>query len=405
QGAIASVDGAGDQEPIVLDWDGSNWTVGGGGELNTSVIAGGSDETQVQLGIWDDTIGSSSEGSVIQYTFGSSLDTTTAAIDSIEFEIDPSPPQEYPDAVVTPGENPAGNPSDGIGIDFNDDTITDIYFDTDSGGTPGNGNTFSFDTNPNVPPAEYSDATLRGDQTEAIIDLDGSGNESDNEDIRFTFTDPLKFGGSTHPYNDRSEIDFDIIGSTSWSPIDKSEITQSGYFSFTTDFLGGDFGSTENEIELDIGTVYDGINFVNDSMSTTQFAKASSTVFQDADGYAAGDLQSVDIASDGVITGVYSNGELIPLFRVGLAKFLNNYGLSNEGGNLFSETRDSGTAITNKPGENGLGTLSPNSLEMSNADISEEFVNMITTQRGFQANSKTVTTTDEMMQTVINMKR
>ncbi|MGM0644549.1 MAG: flagellar hook-basal body complex protein, partial [Thermodesulfobacteriota bacterium] len=210
---------------------------------------------------------------------------------------------------------------------------------------------------------------------------------------------------STHPYNDRSEIDFDIIGSTSWSPIDKSEITQSGYFSFTTDFLGGDFGSTENEIELDIGTVYDGINFVNDSMSTTQFAKASSTVFQDADGYAAGDLQSVDIASDGVITGVYSNGELIPLFRVGLAKFLNNYGLSNEGGNLFSETRDSGTAITNKPGENGLGTLSPNSLEMSNVDISEEFVNMITTQRGFQANSKTVTTTDEMMQTVINMKR
>ena len=88
-----------------------------------------------------------------------------------------------------------------------------------------------------------------------------------------------------------------------------------------------------------------------------------------------------------------------------LAKFLNNYGLNLEGGNLYSETRDSGAAITNKPGENGLGTISPNSLEMSNVDISEEFVALITNQRGFQANSKTITTVDDMMSTVIQMKR
>jgi len=409
QGARASVSSAGNTAPITLDWDGSDWSVSGGGDLNTGIITAGSDETQVQLAIWDTAIGTgtSTEASIIQYTFGSSLDTTTAASDSIEFEIDPSPPQEYPDAVVTPGQNSSGAGTNGIGIDFNADTVTDIYFDvTAGGGTVGTVDTFSFDTDPDVPPAEYPDATLRGDHTEAIIDLDGSGNEADNEDIKFTFADPLKFGEeSTHPYNDRSEIDFDIVGSTAWTPIDKSEITQNGYFEFTTDFLGGDFGSTENDIQFDVGTVYDGTNFVNDSMSTTQFAKASSTIFQDADGYSAGDLQSVDVGSDGIITGVYSNGELIPLFRVGLAKFLNNYGLSNEGGNLFRETRDSGAAITNKPGENGLGTISPNSLEMSNVDISEEFVNMITTQRGFQANSKTVTTTDEMMQTVINMKR
>ena len=75
------------------------------------------------------------------------------------------------------------------------------------------------------------------------------------------------------------------------------------------------------------------------------------------------------------------------------------------GGNLFSETRDSGDAITNRPGENGLGTISPSSLELSNVDISEEFVDMITTQRGFQANSKTITTVDTMIDTAINMKR
>ena len=75
-----------------------------------------------------------------------------------------------------------------------------------------------------------------------------------------------------------------------------------------------------------------------------------------------------------------------------------------EGGNLFSETNDSGQAITNRPGENGLGTIAPNSLEMSNVDISDQLVKMIEIQRGYQGNSKTITTVDEMLQTVINMK-
>ena len=139
-------------------------------------------------------------------------------------------------------------------------------------------------------------------------------------------------------------------------------------------------------------------------MSTTQYSKSSSTIYQDADGYASGDLESVDVSADGTITGNYSNGQLIPLFRVGLARFYNNYGLMSEGGNLFTETNDSGEAITNRPGENGLGTIAPNSLEMSNVDISTELVKMIEIQRGYQGNSKTITTVDEMLQTVINMK-
>mgnify|MGYP006275229163 CR=1 FL=1 len=389
-----------------LWWLGDQWSLSSSGPATTTATFGttnielndtASNDTTALFDLWyDDPAGAST----IQYTFGSAL--STAGGQSISFFTDPTPPKEYADAVLTS----SGVTGTGVAIDLEDNNTKDLTINPTAGGdTVDSGSNFVFTTDPNVPPAEYANATLRGDETQAIIDLDGSGNESDNEDIKFTFADSLKFGGSTHPYNDRSEIDFDIVGSTAWTPIDKNEIAQTGYFSFTADFLGGDFGSTENDIQFDVGTVYDGTNFVNDSMSTTQFAKASSTIFQDADGYSAGDLQSVDVGSDGIITGVYSNGELIPLFRVGLAKFLNNYGLSNEGGNLFRETRDSGAAITNKPGENGLGTISPNSLEMSNVDISEEFVNMITTQRGFQANSKTVTTTDEMMQTVINMKR
>lgn len=246
------------------------------------------------------------------------------------------------------------------------------------------------------PFVDYPFAKISGDKDKAIINLDGSTGENDKEDIVFSFKDSLV---------NTSSISCDLNGSNAWTKIDKLELEKTGYFNFKTDFLGGEFGATESMIKLDMGTQYVNQAFTKDAMSTTQFAKASTTVYKDADGYPAGSLESVDISIDGTITGSYSNGELIPLFRVGLAKFLNNNGLFSVGGNLFRETRNSGSAITNRPGENGLGTLSPNSLEMSNVDISEEFVNMITTQRAFQANSKTVTTVDDMLNTVIGMKR
>ncbi|MCD4741849.1 MAG: flagellar hook-basal body complex protein [Desulfobacteraceae bacterium] len=389
--------------PVIFEWTGAAWGDSTGadtfvsGGLNFDILNSVSDNTTVSALMWG-AGGPLSGAAIINYTFGTPI--TTVANQTIQFEIDPAPPREYPNAVLVP----ASAPVDGIAIDFDQDSSIDLTFDVGAG-VPVANNTYIFDIDPNVPPYEYPYATLDGDETEAIIDLDGSGNDSDNRDIVFSFTRALRYGASTHPFDDRAVIAFDILGSTAWTEIDKEDIAQSGYFSFIGDFLGGEYGTTEQWIELDLGTVYDGTNFENQSMSTTQYSKASSTVFQNADGYSAGDLQGVDIASDGIMTGIYSNGELIPLFRVGLAKFLNNFGLSNEGGNLFRETRDSGTAITNKPGENGLGTLAPNSLEMSNVDISEEFVAMITTQRGFQANSKTITTTDDMMQTVIQMKR
>jgi flagellar hook-basal body protein len=390
--------------PVMFEWDGSAWGDSTGadtfvsGGLNFNILNSVSGTNTVSALMWDAAGGGPLTGAAtIVYTFGTPI--TTVANQTIEFEIDPAPPLEYPNAVIL-----ATATADEIAIDFDQDSSIDLTFDVGAG-VPALNDIFHFDIDPNVAPAEYLNATLDGDETEAIIDLDGSGNDSDNRDIVFSFANPLSYGPSTHPFDDRSVIAFDILGSTAWMEIEKEDIAQSGYFSFVADFLGGDYGTTEQEIQLDLGTIYDGTNFENQSMATTQYSKSSSTVFQNADGYAAGDLQEVDVASDGIMTGVYSNGELIPLFRVGLAKFLNNFGLSNEGGNLFRETRDSGVAITNKPGQNGLGTLAPNSLEMSNVDISEEFVAMITTQRGFQANSKTITTTDDMMQTVIQMKR
>lgn len=131
----------------------------------------------------------------------------------------------------------------------------------------------------------------------------------------------------------------------------------------------------------------------------------SSTLFQSQDGYAAGILQNVSVSREGVLSGHYSNGQVIELYAVTLATFTNRHGLRREGGNLFAETLESGPALTGQAGSSGKGTIDGNSLEMSNVDMATEFVRMITTQRGFQANTKVITTTDSMLGEVIAMKR
>jgi len=195
---------------------------------------------------------------------------------------------------------------------------------------------------------------------------------------------------------------YDLTTGT-WTDRDEAVDLTNGYFTLAPDFLGG----SPLTVELDFGSVYSSGagSWLNDSLSTTQFATSSTTIFQSATGYGAGDLQSVSVATDGVITGQYSNGEVIPLYRVALAKFQNMQGLYKEGGNLYRETRLSGVPITARPGTNGLGSISPNSLEQSNVDIATEFVKMIITQRGFQANSKIITVTDQMLSELINLKR
>jgi flagellar hook protein FlgE len=139
--------------------------------------------------------------------------------------------------------------------------------------------------------------------------------------------------------------------------------------------------------------------------STTQYPMASTTNFQTQDGYAPGSLTNVTVSTDGTISGNYSNGQVLNLYQVTLASFNNPWGLTRLGGNLFGETYESGVAYTNAPGVGSLGNINPNSLEQSNVDLATEFVNLITTERGYQANSKVITTTDEMLQELLQIKR
>ncbi|MCM0754887.1 flagellar hook protein FlgE [Desulfovibrio aminophilus] len=131
----------------------------------------------------------------------------------------------------------------------------------------------------------------------------------------------------------------------------------------------------------------------------------SSTLFQSQNGYTAGVLLNVSVSRDGVLSGQYSNGQTLELYSLTLATFTNQWGLRREGGNLFSETLKSGPALTGQAGSTGKGTVDGNSLELSNVDMATEFVNMITSQRGFQANTKVITTADSLLGEVIAMKR
>lgn len=161
------------------------------------------------------------------------------------------------------------------------------------------------------------------------------------------------------------------------------------------------------EIEVDGSTLgADDIKMKLDFSNVTMFAADCSVKPTNVDGYTTGNLVTFNIGSDGMLTGIYSNGQQQPLGMVALASFSNPAGLQKVGDNLFIPTTNSGDfnkAV--QAGSEGVGSLSPGTLEMSNVDLSREFTDMIITQRGFQANSRIITTSDEMLQELVNLKR
>lgn len=146
------------------------------------------------------------------------------------------------------------------------------------------------------------------------------------------------------------------------------------------------------------------LNVQIDFNSLTQVAGASSAEGR-VDGWPTGTLESFTFDSAGIISGSYSNGETRILGQVAVANFANAAGLQKKGKSLYVESNNSGTADIGAAGTSGRGTIAPSSLEMSNVDLAEEFTQMIITQRGFQANSRVITTSDELLQELVNLKR
>ncbi|MCR4817958.1 MAG: flagellar hook-basal body complex protein [Fretibacterium sp.] len=137
----------------------------------------------------------------------------------------------------------------------------------------------------------------------------------------------------------------------------------------------------------------------------TQFASETTTKAVYQNGYAMGILEDYSVGSDGTITGNYTNGQRIPLYRVALATFANQQGLEKVGESMFRATINSGNANIDAAGVNGKGSILSQNLEMSNVDLTEEFTHLIIAQRGFQANTRVITTSDQILEEVVNLKR
>ena len=137
----------------------------------------------------------------------------------------------------------------------------------------------------------------------------------------------------------------------------------------------------------------------------TQLAGQSTIQMRSQDGLPMGTLQSFYIDQNGLITGNYTNGMFECLGQIALASFANAAGLDKLGGNLYAQSTNSGLPTVVKPGTADAGSLASGHLEMSNVDLAEEFANLIIVSRGFQANSRVITTGDEMLQELLNVKR
>ena len=180
------------------------------------------------------------------------------------------------------------------------------------------------------------------------------------------------------------------------------KLDQEGIISFNEDGSYSDVDS--NEITFSPANAQD-LKIELDFTQFTQYADTFTGKFLSQNGYTSGALESFTIDQNGVIVGSFSNGLTRNLGQVALAKFANPGGLVRTGSTMFAETANSGTAQIGSPGVPGYGQIAPSSLEMSNVDLSEEFTEMIITQRGFQANSRIITTSDEMLQELVNLKR
>jgi len=147
------------------------------------------------------------------------------------------------------------------------------------------------------------------------------------------------------------------------------------------------------------------LDFSYDFSNVKEYAGDFTITFTGQDGFTAGYLEEVSVDSRGILNGSYSNGERRQLAQLTIATFANPAGLTKVGNNLYTVSNNSGLPDEGVPGVSGRGMINPETLEMSNVDLSQEFVDMIITQRGFQANSRIITTSDKILEELVNLHR
>jgi len=240
-------------------------------------------------------------------------------------------------------------------------------------------------------------------------DLDAAAAVGDTHDMSVTVYDAL---GSAHSLN----VTFTNTapGAWDWSVSSPDCTVTAGTGSVTFDgtgkltafdYPGGGTsltmtpanGADPFDIEIDAGTIGD-IN------GLAGFGHASNAVITQQNGYQSGDLESISIDAHGVVSGAFSNGVAHPLAQIALAQFNNPSGLLREGDSTYAQSANSGIPVIGFSGTTSVSTITAGALENSNVDLSEEFTSMIIAQRGFQANARVITTSDSMLNELVNMQ-
>lgn len=185
-----------------------------------------------------------------------------------------------------------------------------------------------------------------------------------------------------------------INGSTSFNFKTDGTLDTAGFVMPSITFTPA--GAEEVKIGMDPGSGINGI---------THFQNSSTAVLRDQDGYTMGTLQNFSIDRTGKITGAFTNGTTADLAQIVLADFNNPTGLLRTGDNMYAVSGNSGGAVLGFPLEGSQSFITSGALEMSNVDLAQEFTNMIVSQRGFQANGRVITNSDQMLEEVVNLKR
>ncbi len=164
-------------------------------------------------------------------------------------------------------------------------------------------------------------------------------------------------------------------------------------------------GNPATSLSVDFGNGSNTGTVALDFSNLTQLDGLSNVNSASQDGLPPGNLTTFTVGSTGEVTGLFSNGLNRTLGQISMANFTNPGGLVKEGQSLFVVSANSGTPQVGLPGTEGRGQIAAGYLEMSNVELAQQFTSMITAQRGFQANSRVITTSDEMLQELVNLKR
>lgn len=303
-------------------------------------------------------------------------------------------------------------PDDGNTITVTLNGVETEYEFDDGGGTTGTGTAITIGADVATTVSNLVTQLTTDDTTQGIVTARFAVNGSDTSRIDITqttttavdavATDIVFNASGTSAFRQTAAgavtiNDLDLLPSaTSALQFDGSGIPTT----FNVDQIHIDLnnGAADFDIDFNFGTVgqADGI---------VQFAAAYNPTFIDTDGAAFGQFSGVTISESGLVTALFENGDIRPIFKVPVATFANPNGLGTNTGNVYNQTDNSGLFFLRTPGTGGAGTVQSSVLESSTVDIAREFTNMITTQRAYSASAKIISTADQMLDELVNIKR